>query len=113
MGVEVLRHVLCSIFLLTAVTVARGDEHPAGTKPTAECEKLRAEGLARGSDKGEVDYGTACCFASSGDKESAFRYLQSALEAGYHDSRQLAHDKDLTDLHGDPRWQKVTERVEA
>lgn len=60
-----------------------------------------------------VWYDAACCSALGGDPNAAFAALGQAADEGYRNLRHLERDKDLTTLHGDPRWQELTASVAA
>jgi tetratricopeptide (TPR) repeat protein len=69
----------------------------------AELPRTRALGL----------YNAGCAHALKKDKDKAFEYLMKAAEAGFGNSDNLAEDTDLTELHGDPRWEKLVAAVKA
>ena len=53
---------------------------------------------------GTAYYNQACAYALGGDKDRAFDALRRALDAGFDQPDTLAHDDDLENLHGDPRF---------
>lgn len=56
-------------------------------------------------------YNAACCYAMLDRKDEAFAWLDKAVEGGLDDPRQVAHDPDLSNLRGDPRFASFVERV--
>jgi hypothetical protein len=57
--------------------------------------------------KGENYYNAACCFALSGNQDSAFAYLKMAKEFGWNNKTHLLKDSDLNSLHASHRWKKL------
>jgi len=58
--------------------------------------------------KKNVWYNMACCYALSGDKANAWKYLNKSLEAGYNNYPHILRDTDLNTLHADKQWKKLT-----
>jgi uncharacterized protein YjaZ len=52
-------------------------------------------------------YNIACCYALSGDKKNAWKYLEHSFSNGYNDYAHILSDTDLDTLHSDKQWQKV------
>lgn len=71
----------------------------------------RLVGLAPGDPT--VHYNLACSLALLGRVEPAFAALERAIELGYGDGDQLAHDADLENLRALPRFQVLVERLRA
>ena len=57
-------------------------------------------------------YNTACALALAGDKEKAFQFLDSAIQAGFRNVTHLTYDVDLNSLHNDQRWDKAVAACE-
>jgi tetratricopeptide (TPR) repeat protein len=56
-------------------------------------------------------YNLACVEARRGRVEEAFRHLDRAIEAGFHEPWQIRSDDDLDALHGDPRFRAAVRRA--
>jgi len=56
-------------------------------------------------------YNLACCYAMTGNKESAFVALDKAVAAGYKSKNQYLIDADLESLRTDPRWITLMETL--
>jgi hypothetical protein len=56
-------------------------------------------------------YDAACCFALAGIPDSAFTYLQKAIELGWNNKEHLLKDGDLISLHDDRQWKKLVHNV--
>ena len=54
-----------------------------------------------------LEYHTACAYGRTGDKESAFKYLNQLIDHGYDSPRNLQEDGDLASLTDDPRFEKI------
>lgn len=67
----------------------------------------------RGARDTDTLYNTACALALAGDRDAAFRFLDSAIESGFRSSAHLEADADLNSLHEDPRWAKALGAAEA
>jgi tetratricopeptide (TPR) repeat protein len=82
-------------------------------KDYATCAALFTE-LAQGSEaEAAAPYNAACCHALAGEPDKAFALLDQAVGLGFTDARGLEADTDLGSLHGDPRWGKLKQRMEA
>jgi tetratricopeptide (TPR) repeat protein len=57
-----------------------------------------------------VDYYLAKTYATAGRMEDALTYLRRALEAGFHDRKQLMKDKEFAALRSTPEFQALMER---
>ncbi len=117
-----LASLLAVVALASHSSPAAADETPAPRAQAdaayeaghyAECGPLY-EKASRETPNGTGDaYNAACCYALSGDVESAFRVLDQALERGYRNPDWLSGDTDLDLLHEDPRWTGVLQRARA
>ncbi len=58
-------------------------------------------------------YNAACCAASAGNVDEAFRLLDQAVAAGFENATHLAEDSDLASLHADARWVPLQEKLSA
>jgi tetratricopeptide (TPR) repeat protein len=58
-------------------------------------------------------YNLACVEARRGRVEDAFRYLDRAVEAGFHEPWQIRTDDDLRALRGDPRFRAAVRKAGA
>jgi beta-lactamase regulating signal transducer with metallopeptidase domain/Tfp pilus assembly protein PilF len=67
--------------------------------------------IDRGYRVGTAYYNQACGYAMAGDKDRAFASLQKALESGFDQPDTLAHDDDLDNLHGDPRFAEIKKQA--
>ncbi len=67
--------------------------------------------IDRGYRVGTAYYNQACGYAMAGDKDRAFASLQKALDAGFDQPDTLAHDDDLDNLHGDPRFAEIKKQA--
>jgi tetratricopeptide (TPR) repeat protein len=56
-------------------------------------------------------YNMACCYALLKNNDSAFYFLDKAIELGQDDGWALA-DCDLRTLHGDKRWKELENKLE-
>ncbi|HEX8334078.1 MAG TPA: DUF2268 domain-containing putative Zn-dependent protease [Segetibacter sp.] len=52
-------------------------------------------------------YNIACCYALAGNKDSAWKYLNNSVEAGYNNYAHILEDKDLATLQRDKKWKKL------
>ena len=57
-------------------------------------------------------YNLACSYALTDHKEDAFQALEHAIELGYDDFDWLKRDKDLKNLHDDPRFDRLLKQNE-
>jgi len=81
-------------------------------KDYAQSAKLLLEAVAKGASGSDVLYNTACSLALAGDSAKAIQHLQKAIQSGYRNSTHLKFDADLTSLHSDPQWEKITAACE-
>ena len=63
-------------------------------------------------DVGTV-YNIACIHAVMGDKNSAYSWLEKAVEDGYSDADHLVQDEDFKAIRDEARFQKLVKRVQA
>lgn len=61
---------------------------------------------------GESAYNLACAYSLSGEKDSAFVYLNKSAENGFNDIEQFKSDEDLIPLRDDARWADLLVNVE-
>jgi tetratricopeptide (TPR) repeat protein len=54
-----------------------------------------------------VNYYLAKTYATEGKMEEALSYLRKALEAGFHDRKQLMHDKEFASLRATPQFHQL------
>ena len=59
---------------------------------------------------GDAYYNTACSWALAGNKQNAYRNLDSCLKYGWRDFGLTQTDPDLESLHSDPEWIQFTEK---
>ncbi len=60
--------------------------------------------IASGILDGELFYNNACSYALAGNKDEAFRNLDSCVKYNWLDFGLTETDSDLESLHADPRW---------
>lgn len=72
---------------------------------------MKAAELGTARLKTSATYNVACVYALKEQADKAFAWLDKAIEAGFADLDLLKSDKDLTNLHADPRFQPLVERV--
>lgn len=53
-------------------------------------------------------YDLACCYAQTGDLESAMTNLEKAVELGFRDIKHVQVDTDLIPLHSNPKWESIS-----
>lgn len=63
--------------------------------------------------KGRALYNAACSASLDSDVDRAFELLDSAAEAGMDDAAYLGGDSDLENLHADPRWDRLIQRLKS
>jgi len=61
----------------------------------------------RGARDLDTLYNAACALALAGERDAAFRFLDSAIEAGFRSAATLRADADFASLREDPRWAKA------
>ena len=69
--------------------------------------------LSNGSQDQTVAYNAACCASLVGKPDTAFKFLDQAIEMGWADAAHLARDEDLVSLHTDARWPAINKRIRA
>lgn len=62
---------------------------------------------------GTSSYNIACGYALQGNRDAAFQWLARARANGFELHGHLFGDEDLESLHNDPRWDALTEAVDA
>lgn len=72
-------------------------------------EQILKDGKGTNSDH----FNAACSWALAGDKDRAFAHLDKAISKGYLNISHLKQDSDLNSLHGDKRWAKLVQRLQA
>ena len=60
-----------------------------------------------------VLYNAACTFASLGKRDEAIDALRKAWDAGFKDADWTRRDPDLTNLHGDPDFERLYPATKA
>jgi adenylate cyclase len=60
-----------------------------------------------------VLYNVACNLATLGEIESAFEYLENAVQHGTVSAAWMRNDEDLANLRSDPRYSELLEQLEA
>jgi tetratricopeptide (TPR) repeat protein len=65
------------------------------------------EAVATNRADAQAHYNLACLLARRGDRESALRALEAAIQKGYARRTVLENDPDLTSLRDDPRFRKI------
>ena len=83
------------------------------TKEFAKSAELYKAAIQAGDQTAGTFYNAACSFALTGKTDEAFRYLEQAVARGFTNVEHLKKDADLTSLHSNPRWQKLTGKLEA
>jgi Flp pilus assembly protein TadD len=56
---------------------------------------------------GSAMYNLACTYALKGEPESALKWLDRAVNAGFDDPDKFQNDPDIISLHGDPRFETI------
>lgn len=69
------------------------------------------EAIQLGYDKSKSNYLLARAHAFEGNTELAFKYLQKAINAGFHDLKSLQSDSELNSIRRGKRFQAVTNEV--
>lgn len=91
----------------TAAELVKAANEAHNKKEYAQAARLFEEALAKGAHDLDDYYNAACAYALAGNKDKAFAWLNSAMQAGWRDSEHLKRDSDLAALRDDPRWAKV------
>ncbi len=122
-----MRIIACLIASLVAFRAA-AQSQPATTEATAlytqaiaayeakdyaKSIELGLASIEKGARRGTVPYHVACCYALTGKKDDAFKYLKIAFERGWRDLDHMTSDADLATLHGDARWKDALAACEA
>jgi len=63
--------------------------------------------------KADSYYNAACCYALSGQKDSAFVLLTNAINSGYKNVDQIKKDTDLESLHSLPGWSGLINSIKT
>lgn len=79
----------------------------------AESASLYAKAIAGGAAGVSVLYNASCSFALSGNKDSAFYYLDKAIDRGWSNVSHMQKDSDLGSLRLDSRWSTYIEKAKA
>jgi hypothetical protein len=58
-----------------------------------------------------VAYDLACSHVRAGQADAALEWLERAAELGFVDGALLDTDPDLRTLHGDPRYERLRDRL--
>lgn len=64
-------------------------------------------GALQANFKAICEYNTACAYALKGDKEAAYKWLNTSVDHGFRNLAGLRVDTDLNTLHSDPRWETL------
>jgi len=67
----------------------------------------------RGGFPSNAAYNIACCYALLGEKEPAFKWLETSFDLGFRDLGNSQTDTDLQSLRDDPRYQKLVGLVDT
>lgn len=81
-------------------------------KDYAKSLELCQQALDKGAKRGTVPYHMACCYALTSKFDDAFKYLNLAIERGWHNVEHMLSDPDLNSLREDPRWPQTIKRCE-
>lgn len=79
----------------------------------AESAHLFTVAISKGASHPNSFYNAACSFALSGNKDSAFVFLEKAIAKGWRDVNLMQKDKDLNSLHSDPLWIEVVTKCQT
>ncbi len=60
-----------------------------------------------------VLYNLACLHALLGERETAFDWLERAIDGGFRDPDRIAEESDFASIREDPRFQELLERASA
>jgi Zn-dependent protease len=66
---------------------------------------------AGSAEPGRVAYDLACSHARAGQADAALEWLERAAKLGFVDGALLDTDPDLRTLHGDPRYERLRDRL--
>ena len=67
--------------------------------------------VEREPDNPVFHYNLACSLSLVGQTDPAFLVLDQAIELGFRDFKLLLEDRDLKNLHADPRWKQLVSRI--
>ncbi|MCV9928684.1 DUF2268 domain-containing protein [Flavobacterium sp. LS1R49] len=62
------------------------------------------------SRKAGALYNAACCLALQNKKDSAFIFVNKAVDFGYNDKDNITNDTDFNSLHGNSEWDNLIKR---
>jgi hypothetical protein len=82
-------------------------------KNYSRCADLYALAIHAGATGVNAPYNAACCFALTGNRDEAFKYLSIAIQKGWRDVAHLEGDADLASLHSDTRWGSIVRDCKA
>ena len=71
------------------------------------------QALAQGNEDWSASFDTACVHALRGEKDEAFRWLDSAVDAGWRGWPPGTRLPLLDPLRSDPRFQKLEGRIQT
>ena len=97
----------------TARQLSRRADSLRVAKDLSGAAALYARAAAAGEFKRSVAnsfYAAAYTHALAGSRDSAFKYLDLAFDAGWNNRHHLLTDTDLDSLHKDARWQRAVDR---
>src|SRR5262249_37007980 len=89
-----------------SVSLKQATDAYAG-KDYAHCAECYVRAIEAGAPGASPPYNAGCCFALTGKRDEAFRYLAMAIQKGWIDVAHLEHDADLSSLHADSRWART------
>jgi hypothetical protein len=98
---------------------------PSIIRVRAQFEELRLAGKLKeaeqmivkhepGGDRftiGVMYYNLACSYALASDANTAFKFLNKAMEKGYSQKAQYENDTDLVSLRNEPRWKELLTKL--
>lgn len=113
-GVLLLQVAFCSFSAAQSVSELYAQASKAyRLKQYAESARLYLAAAAKDGDEPNFYYNAACSFALAGNKDEAFKSLQSAIDGGYLNAQQIRSDRDFESLRGDGHWPVVLARLDA
>lgn len=74
--------------------------------------KIYDKAFEQKEGKAKDYYNAACSWALAKDKEKSLKYLNLALDKGWHNKKWLANDKDLEILHQEKEWTKLLSKAQ-
>lgn len=63
------------------------------------------------SQKQNATYNAACCLALQNKIDSAYIFLNKAIEYGFNYKSHLVSDSDLNNLHNNPKWEDLIAKI--